>query len=45
MLMAIHGLIMIVIHKINKMKMIEDCIQYCKYLLDDMQLFELHYFN
>lgn len=98
--MAIHGLIMIIIHKINKMetisesvlrynlkqamyivdniyraheedgfnelipswhhalveslktleaqpksKMIEDYIQYCKYLLDDMQLLELHYFN
>ena len=28
-----------------KSKMIEDYIQYCKYLLDDMQLLELHYFN
>lgn len=45
MLMVIHGLIMIVIHKINKMKIIEDYIQYCKYLLDDMQLFTLHFFN
>jgi len=28
-----------------KNKMIEDYIQYCNYLLEDMQVLELHYFN